>query len=78
MNKLKPIFYMLIAGLLGFVALLSFIAMIRALTVQHTLSAIESAVGAGVLAILLVVMANKLFKAGWRRWQSAGKNGQQG
>jgi putative copper export protein len=67
MNKLTPIFYIVLASVLGLVALGAFIAMVRALTVRDTLSAVESALGTGVITILLVVMANKLFKAGWQR-----------
>jgi hypothetical protein len=71
MHKLTPIIYLIVASLLGIVAVLTFIAMVRALTVQDTLSAVESALGTGVLTILLAVMANRLFKAGWQRLRSS-------
>lgn len=43
------------------------VAMIRALTVEHTLSAIESAFGTLVIAILLLVLARLALKAGMLR-----------
>ena len=69
MNKLKPITYLVLAALLGIAAVASAVAMVRALTVPDTLTAVESALGTGVLTIILVVMTNKLFKAGWRDLQ---------
>ena len=67
MEKLTPIMYLVIAALLAILAIASLVAMILSLTVQDTLAAVESALGTGVLTILLAVMANKVFKAGWRR-----------
>lgn len=50
------------------------VAMVRALTVESTLPAIESAFGSMVIAIILLALARQVFKAGMARLRgSTGK-----
>lgn len=44
------------------------VAMVRALTVESTLPAIESAFGSMVIAIILLALARQSFKAGMARF----------
>lgn len=69
MFKLASIFYIVLAILVGIVALASFIDLIRAFLFPDTLSAIESMLGTGVLVIILSIMSVHLFKYGLRRLQ---------
>ena len=64
MDKFKSILYFLLALLLALIALASLSALVRALMVQETLPAIESALGTAVITIILSAMAAKLFKLG--------------
>lgn len=67
MQKITPFLYIIAAIALGLVAVASIIDLLRALFVPNTLTAVESAIGTGVLALMLAVMATTLFQAGWRR-----------
>jgi uncharacterized membrane protein len=48
----------------------AFVAMLQALTVNNTISAIESAFGSFVIGILLLVLGRKSYQAGKRRLKS--------
>lgn len=63
----------LVAGLLGAACLAAFVAMVRALMVPTTLAAIESAFGSLVVALLLLVLTRKAWRAG--RARLSGKSG---
>lgn len=69
MSRFRALSYLVFAGLIAIVAAASLVAMIRALLVRDTLSAVESALGTAVLTIILAVAATKLFKAGLKGWQ---------
>jgi hypothetical protein len=45
----------------------TFVAMLQALTVSSTISAIESAFGTFVIGVLLLVLGRKSYQAGKRR-----------
>jgi predicted membrane protein len=67
MNQVKGILLLALSGALFAVAAAALFAMLRSLGVQSTLSAIESAFGSLVIAILLLVLARKTFLAGKAR-----------
>jgi hypothetical protein len=60
-----------LAGLLYLVSVATFVAMVRALTVTSTVTAIESAFGTMVIGILLLVLARKAWLAGKSRFKSS-------
>lgn len=54
----------MLAVLLALVSAAGFVAMVLALTASHTLSAIESAFGSLIIALLFLVLACKTWRAG--------------
>lgn len=67
MHPVSGILFMLLSGALFAVAGAALFSMIRALTVEDTLSAVESAFGSLVVAILLLILARKTFLTGRAR-----------
>jgi len=67
MHKFKPILYFSAAALLTLIVIACVISIIQALLIPDTVSAIESAIGTGVIAMILAVVATKLYQAGRRQ-----------
>ena len=67
MHPVSGILFMLLSGALFATAAAALFSMIRALSVEDTLSAVESAFGSLVVAILLLALARKTFLAGRAR-----------
>ena len=63
-SKLIGVTLVVIALLLAVASLAAFIAVFRALLVPSTLAAIESAFGSLVVALLLLVLASRAWRAG--------------
>lgn len=66
-HKLIGYFCVTVAAVLLLLAVLSLVAMLRALTVSTTLAAIESAFGSFVLCLLFLLGAGKLKQVGLAR-----------
>lgn len=66
-HKLIGYFCVTAAAVLLLLAVLSLVAMLRALTVSTTLAAIESAFGSFVLCLLFLLGAGKLKQVGLAR-----------
>lgn len=60
-----------LSALLYLVSVATFVAMLRALMVTSTITAIESAFGTLVIGILLLVLARKAWLSGKSRLKSA-------
>ena len=71
-QHLLGLLLMLCGLLLAVVAAAAFVAMVLALTVKTTISAVESAFGSFVVAILLTVLARKAWAAGRERVKAGG------
>ena len=67
MHPISGILLMLLSGAFFAVAAAALFSMVRALSVPDTLSAVESAFGSLVVAILLLALARKTFLAGRAR-----------
>lgn len=72
MKKLLGGFFVLVSLALLVAGGAAVVAMVRALTVQSTLPAIESAFGSLVIAIILLALARQSFKAGMARLKDQG------
>ena len=60
-----------LSAVLYLISAATFVAMLRALTVTSTITAIESAFGTLVIGILLLVLARKAWLSGKSRLKSA-------
>jgi hydrogenase-4 membrane subunit HyfE len=66
-DKMMGYLLLTLSVLIYVVCAATFLAMLQALTVSSTISAIESAFGTFVIGILLLVLGRKSYKAGKRR-----------
>ena len=71
MSKMQSILMLVAAFVLAVIAAASLVATIRAITVKDTLAAMDSTVGAGILTLIVAIMAIKSFKTGWRGLRSS-------
>ena len=70
-DKMTGYFLLALSVLIHLVCAASFLAMMQALMVKSTISAIESAFGTLVIGILLLVLGRKSWQAGKRRMKEA-------
>lgn len=77
-RPLRGTLLFVLAVLFGLISASGFVSMVLALTVNHTLSAIESAFGSLIIALLFLVLARKSWLAARKSIQASSVSADEG